>query len=75
MQALLIKLFQFKQTILEYTVCAAWGIGGLRLAIIWQYLPSPEDAVKAFVIGSISAGAGILIRWVYGKLNDYFKKI
>jgi hypothetical protein len=69
MQHFLIRLFALKQSIFEYTVCAAWGFGGFKLAILLEYLPSPEDATKAFIVGSISAGAGIFFRWMWNKIK------
>lgn len=58
---------------LEYVACALLGVSGVRLAMIVEYMPTPLEATKAVIIGFLSAGAGIFLRWVWGKIQKRYR--
>lgn len=59
-----------KSTLIEYTVCGLWAAGGTTLAMVMEWMPTPEEASKAFVVGLISTSAGLLLRYIWGRLTD-----
>jgi hypothetical protein len=55
-------------TVQEYWASAVLGMSSVTLATMWEFLPEPENFVKAIVLAIVTGFFGGLGKWISKKV-------